>query len=181
MPFTAPARMTRPALFLLAFALLALVLAIAGIALGPVPLGLHEVLAALLGQADPRAQAIVAEIRAPASPSPPPSAPASPSRGTTLQGVLRNPLADPGLIGVTAGAALGAVSSIVLAATVFGAVPPPLRRGSCRRRPSPAPSPPPPSSSPSPAAAAPPTPRRSSSPASRSTPSPSPSSACSPT
>jgi iron complex transport system permease protein len=34
--------------------------------------------------------------------------------GTAMQGLFRNPLADPGLIGVSSGAALGAVSVIVL-------------------------------------------------------------------
>lgn len=34
--------------------------------------------------------------------------------GAALQGLFRNPLADPGLIGVSAGAAFGAVSAIVL-------------------------------------------------------------------
>ncbi|MBH64684.1 MAG: hypothetical protein CL569_19995 [Alphaproteobacteria bacterium] len=34
--------------------------------------------------------------------------------GASLQGLFRNPLADPGLIGVSSGAALGAVSMIVL-------------------------------------------------------------------
>ena len=34
--------------------------------------------------------------------------------GTTLQGIFRNPLADPGLIGITAGAGLGASLWIVL-------------------------------------------------------------------
>ncbi len=34
--------------------------------------------------------------------------------GASLQGLFRNPLADPGLIGVSAGAALGAVAAIVL-------------------------------------------------------------------
>ena len=34
--------------------------------------------------------------------------------GASLQGLFRNPLADPGLIGVSAGAALGASSVIVL-------------------------------------------------------------------
>ena len=34
--------------------------------------------------------------------------------GSCLQGLFRNPLADPGLIGVSSGAALGAASSIVL-------------------------------------------------------------------
>ena len=35
--------------------------------------------------------------------------------GAVLQGLFRNPLADPGLVGVSSGAALGAVSTIVLA------------------------------------------------------------------
>lgn len=34
--------------------------------------------------------------------------------GASLQGIYRNPLADPGIIGVSSGAALGAVASIVL-------------------------------------------------------------------
>ncbi|MFS0771772.1 FecCD family ABC transporter permease [Sphingomonas sp. 1P08PE] len=45
--------------------------------------------------------------------------------GAVLQGYLRNPLADPGVIGVSAAAALGAVAAIVAGAsggaTVFGA------------------------------------------------------------
>ncbi len=39
--------------------------------------------------------------------------------GAVLQGLFRNPLADPGLIGVSAGSSLGAVSVIVLGATVL--------------------------------------------------------------
>lgn len=34
--------------------------------------------------------------------------------GTVMQGVFRNPLADPGLVGISAGATLGAISAIVL-------------------------------------------------------------------
>jgi iron complex transport system permease protein len=41
--------------------------------------------------------------------------------GAGLQGLFGNPLADPGIVGVTHGAALGAVAAIVLGATVFGA------------------------------------------------------------
>jgi iron complex transport system permease protein len=40
--------------------------------------------------------------------------------GAALQGVFRNPLADPGLIGVSGGSALGAVGAIVLGVTPFG-------------------------------------------------------------
>jgi iron complex transport system permease protein len=39
--------------------------------------------------------------------------------GAVLQGLFRNPLADPGIIGVSAGAALGAVTVIVLGSTVL--------------------------------------------------------------
>lgn len=39
--------------------------------------------------------------------------------GAALQGLFRNPLADPALIGVSSGAALGAVSVIVLSQTVL--------------------------------------------------------------
>ena len=37
--------------------------------------------------------------------------------GTVLQGLFRNPLADPGLIGVSSGAAVGAITMIVLGAS----------------------------------------------------------------
>lgn len=40
--------------------------------------------------------------------------------GALLQGVFRNPLADPGLIGVSSGAALGAVAVIVLGIAPLG-------------------------------------------------------------
>ena len=36
--------------------------------------------------------------------------------GAVMQGVFRNPLADPGLVGVSAGAGLGAIAAIVLSA-----------------------------------------------------------------
>jgi iron complex transport system permease protein len=39
--------------------------------------------------------------------------------GAVMQGLFRNPLADPGLIGVSAGASLGAVAVIVLGATLL--------------------------------------------------------------
>ena len=39
--------------------------------------------------------------------------------GASLQGLFRNPLADPGLIGVSAGAALGASVVIVLGSNVI--------------------------------------------------------------
>jgi iron complex transport system permease protein len=42
--------------------------------------------------------------------------------GATMQGLFRNPLADPGVLGVTAGASLGAVSTIVLGGTILAPI-----------------------------------------------------------
>jgi iron complex transport system permease protein len=42
--------------------------------------------------------------------------------GAVMQGLFRNPLADPGLIGVSAGAALGAVAIIVLGGSVLSSL-----------------------------------------------------------
>ncbi len=117
------ARPSRGTVAILGFALAALALALAGIALGPVPLGLGEIVAAFTGQAEPRAQAIVAGIRAPRVALGAAVGAGLALSGATLQGVLRNPLADPGLIGVTAGAALGAVGVIVLGGALMGEVP----------------------------------------------------------
>lgn len=42
--------------------------------------------------------------------------------GAIMQGLFRNPLADPGILGVTSGASLGAVSTIVLGGTLLAPV-----------------------------------------------------------
>lgn len=42
--------------------------------------------------------------------------------GATMQGLFRNPLADPGIVGVSAGAGLGAISVIVLGGGVLAPV-----------------------------------------------------------
>lgn len=43
--------------------------------------------------------------------------------GAIMQGVLRNPLADPGILGVTAGAGLGALAIMILFPHLMGLVP----------------------------------------------------------
>lgn len=42
--------------------------------------------------------------------------------GAVMQGLFRNPLADPGLVGISAGAALGAVGVIVLGTTLLAPI-----------------------------------------------------------
>lgn len=48
--------------------------------------------------------------------------------GAVMQGLFRNPLADPGMIGVSAGAALAAVATIVLGDTMLAFIVAPLGR-----------------------------------------------------
>lgn len=43
------------------------------------------------------------------------------SAGASMQGTFSNPLAEPGIVGVSSGAALGAVAAIVLGVTALGA------------------------------------------------------------
>lgn len=42
--------------------------------------------------------------------------------GAMMQGLFRNPLADPGLVGVTSGAALFAIAALAFGSTVFGSL-----------------------------------------------------------
>src|SRR5690606_17691456 len=46
--------------------------------------------------------------------------------GLVMQGLFRNPLADPGIVGVSAGAAMAAVATIVIGGPWLGALWPPL-------------------------------------------------------
>ena len=96
----------RTGLPIAAFAVLAIGFALAGLAFGPVRLDLAQILAALVGEADPATQAILTQIRAPRVLLGVAVGAGLALSGVALQGILRNPLADPGLIGVTGGAAL---------------------------------------------------------------------------
>lgn len=86
-----------------------LALSALAIALGPVPLGLGEVGDALFGIGDPNAVAIVRAIRLPRLTLAIIVGAALGMAGAALQGSLRNPLAEPYLLGVSGGAAVGAV------------------------------------------------------------------------
>src|SRR5438105_8695707 len=108
-----------------AIAVLALLLPVslaAGILVGAVPLAPGEVVGALLGHGDPVARAIVRDLRLPRVVAAALVGGALAVAGALLQGLLRNPLADPYVTGTSAGAALGAVGMIAfgsdLAATV---------------------------------------------------------------
>lgn len=92
---------------------------------GTAPVSLVDSLAALIRQGDPAAQAILWEIRLPRAAAAFAVGAALGLAGAGLQGLLQNPLAEPGVLGVSAFSALGAVIAIFfgLAATSSFAVP----------------------------------------------------------
>jgi iron complex transport system permease protein len=89
--------------------LVLIALCVLGVAVGPVPLGLREVRDALLGVGDTNAVAIVRAIRLPRLTLAIIVGAALGMAGAALQGSLRNALAEPYLLGVSGGAAVGAV------------------------------------------------------------------------
>lgn len=114
-----------PAIALGAAACCALLLALAGVLLGPAGLS-PERMATVLAEAfssaeasDPAGSAILLQIRLPRVVLAGLVGAGLAMAGAALQGLFRNPLADPGLIGVTSGAAVGAITSIVLGGVLF--------------------------------------------------------------
>lgn len=109
----------RSALVLAALAALLVVTAVAALFIGAVDLPPARVLAALAALVSPRAPAdpalaVITIIRLPRVLLAIVVGAALAVAGAAMQGLFRNPLADPGLIGVSSGAALGAVLVIVL-------------------------------------------------------------------
>lgn len=106
-------------LLLPTLALLSVLLFIVSLQTGPVALSTMQVLAAIQGLVmghDTVTQAdwIVRELRLPRTLLAVLVGAGLATAGAVTQGVFRNPLADPGLIGVASGAALAAVAVIVL-------------------------------------------------------------------
>lgn len=106
-------------------ALLVAVLFLASLLIGPAALGLSESLSALFrGEGGP-VVLVMQEIRLPRAILGLLIGAALGMSGAAMQGFLRNPLAEPGLIGVSSSAALGAVLALQmgLAATIGLALP----------------------------------------------------------
>lgn len=81
---------------------------------GPVFLSTATIMDVLLGEGEPVATAIIMQIRLPRMVLGIVVGVSLALSGAALQGMLRNPLADPGLVGVSSGASIGAVGTIVL-------------------------------------------------------------------
>jgi iron complex transport system permease protein len=110
----------------MALALLGAILA--SFAVGPLrlpPLEVVQAMAVKLGMLDPsqvsqRDMAVVWNLRIPRALLGALVGASLAMAGASLQGLFGNPLADPGIVGVTQGAALGAVAAIVLGAGSVG-------------------------------------------------------------
>ncbi|UYN94543.1 MAG: iron ABC transporter permease [Enhydrobacter sp.] len=112
------------------FALAALASVVAGLCIGAFPVRLPQLLSAVgLSSAplDETTAAVLYAIRAPRVLAAFAVGAALAAGGAAMQSLFRNPLADPGLLGVSSGAALAAVSVIVLGEKVMHIVPPDLR------------------------------------------------------
>ena len=89
--------------------LLVAALFLASLLTGPAGLGLSEAVPALFGQGDELIAVVMREIRLPRAILGVLLGASLGMAGAAVQGFLRNPLAEPGLIGTSASAALGAV------------------------------------------------------------------------
>ncbi|WP_371377759.1 FecCD family ABC transporter permease [Sporomusa aerivorans] len=108
-----PRAMLRNGIGLAALVILLLALA-AGVLFGAVPVSLQEITQSLLGNTTGEAYQIIYNIRLPRVFTGALVGMNLALAGCVLQGVLRNPLADPGIIGVSAGAGLAAMLVMIL-------------------------------------------------------------------
>jgi iron complex transport system permease protein len=112
------------------FALAALLSVLGGLCIGAFPVSVANLLSALgLSSApiDDTTATVLYAIRAPRVLAAFAVGAALAAGGAAMQSLFRNPLADPGLLGVSSGAALAAVTVIVLGEKVMHVVPPPLK------------------------------------------------------
>jgi iron complex transport system permease protein len=99
---------------MLALAVLFVVACLVSIRAGSVSMAFGAVWDALLGRGDPSTVTIVRDLRLPRTAAAVLVGAALATSGATFQALLRNPLAEPYVLGISGGAALGAVAAIVL-------------------------------------------------------------------
>lgn len=98
-------------------AVLGVVLVMLALALGPVSVAPAELWRIAIGQGEVTARAIVLDVRAPRVALALLVGASLGLSGATLQGALRNALAEPYLLGVSGGAAVGAVAAVAIGAS----------------------------------------------------------------
>jgi iron complex transport system permease protein len=108
---------TRHALLLAGLVLAFVAMVLVGLMVGAVPVPVAEVLAALRGSADAQTRTIVVGLRLPRVLLAAEVGAGLAVSGAVFQALLRNPLAEPYVLGVSSGAAVGAVTAIVFGMT----------------------------------------------------------------
>lgn len=109
-----PATLAVTTLAAVALAALVLALGIGSVALDPM-----AVLLALTGNGEPTPRTIVRELRLPRALAAFATGGSLATAGALLQVLLRNPLADPYVLGVSGGAAVGALAAMLLGAVAW--------------------------------------------------------------
>lgn len=89
---------------------------------GPVPLGFGDLAAWAFGHGSAQVSLILGDLRLPRTLMSLLTGATLAVGGSVMQSLFRNPLAEPGLVGVSAGAALGAVSAMAAGVTGWLAV-----------------------------------------------------------
>lgn len=110
----------RTALVLLSLAAALAASLVLAVMVGAVPLAPDQVVLALLGGGDPITTTIVRDLRLPRVLAAALVGASLAVAGALLQGLLRNPLADPFVTGTSAGGALGAVAALALLGPLAG-------------------------------------------------------------
>src|SRR5512140_3603795 len=103
-----------PAGLLAGLTLLLALVFLASLALGEVRLAPSQVLAALMGRGEGLARTVVLDFRLPRALVGMAVGAGLAASGVLMQSFFRNPLASPGLLGVSTGGALGAVAALAL-------------------------------------------------------------------
>jgi iron complex transport system permease protein len=116
---------TRPKWLCLALTALSVpVVLVLALSIGTVHVSIGDILDILLGRHDVNLQeAVIWNIRLPRVLLGLVTGAALAASGAALQGLFRNPLADPGIIGISSGAALAAAGTIVFGTLVFAFIP----------------------------------------------------------
>ncbi|TAH44933.1 MAG: iron ABC transporter permease [Betaproteobacteria bacterium] len=108
-----------PSGLLFALGLLSAIAFLWALIAGDLPVTLDEALGALAGRGDGTAAAVVRELRLPRAVSAFVCGGLLATAGALMQVLLRNPLADPYILGISGGAAVGALAAISFGAAVF--------------------------------------------------------------
>lgn len=100
---------------------IALLLLVSSLLLGPTPVGPGRMLMALFGSGPAADVVVIQQIRAPRAAAAFLTGGSLAVSGAALQALLRNPLAEPGVLGVTASAIFGATAVIYFGAGIASA------------------------------------------------------------